>query len=100
MHLPRRMLFDHAYNKHGSEGALEFLIEILQSSTEYSLIVTDLAGTILLWNEGARRLYGYDAVEVLGKAKSEVLHSPEDIAAGLRSEEHTSELQSLRHLVC
>ena len=83
MHLPRRMLFDHAYNKHDSEGALAFLIEILQSSTEYSLIVTDLAGTILLWNEGARRLYGYDPVEVIGRAKSEVLHSPEDIAAGL-----------------
>lgn len=77
------MLFEHPYNKHGSEGALAFLIGILQSSTEYSLIGTDLAGTILLWNEGARRLYGYDAVEVLGKVKSEVLHSPEDIAAGL-----------------
>ena len=77
------MLFEHPYNKHGSEGALAFLIGILQSSTEYSLIGTDLAGTILLWNEGARRLYGYDAVEVLGKAKSEVLHPPEDIAADL-----------------
>jgi protein-histidine pros-kinase len=77
------MLFEHPYNKHGSEGALAFLIGILQSSTEYSLIGTDPAGTILLWNEGARRLYGYDAVEVLGKVKSEVLHSPEDIAAGL-----------------
>jgi PAS domain S-box-containing protein len=77
------MLFDHAYNKHRSEGALAFLIEILQCSTVYSLIVTDLAGTILLWNEGARRLYGYDPVEVIGKANSEVLHSPEDIAAGL-----------------
>jgi PAS domain S-box-containing protein len=77
------MLFEHPYNKHGSEGALAFLIGILQSSTEYSLIGTDLAGTILLWNEGARRLYGYDAVQVVCKAKSEVLHSPEDIAAGL-----------------
>ena len=66
------MLFDHAYNKHGSEGALEFLIEILQSSTEYSLIGTDLAGTILLWNEGARRLYGYDAVEVLAEVRHEM----------------------------
>ena len=63
------MLFEHPCNKHGPEGALAFLIGILQSSTEYSLIGTDLAGTILLWNEGARRLYGYDAVEVLGKAQ-------------------------------
>jgi PAS domain-containing protein len=77
------MLFEHPYNKHGSEGALTFLIGILQSSTEYSLIGTDLAGMILLWNEGARRLCKCDAVEVLGKAKSEVLQSPEDIAAGL-----------------
>jgi hypothetical protein len=49
------MLFEHPYNKHGSEGALAFLIGILQSSTEYSVTGTDLAGTILLWNGGASK---------------------------------------------
>ncbi len=74
------MLFDPAVVERGSEDALAFLIEVLQSSTEFSLIATDLDGTILLWNEGARRLYGYEAEEVLGKA-TDFLHSP-DIAAG------------------
>ncbi|HXU79483.1 MAG TPA: PAS domain S-box protein, partial [Methylomirabilota bacterium] len=38
----------------------DFLENILESSTEYSIIGKDLQGRILLWNAGARRLYGYD----------------------------------------
>jgi len=55
---------------------------ILESSTEYSMIVKDLDGKILLWNEGARRLYGYEPGDVVGKANSSVLHTPEDVASG------------------
>lgn len=40
-----------------SGDALSFLENILESSTEYSIIGKDLEGTILLWKEGARRLY-------------------------------------------
>jgi hypothetical protein len=29
----------------------------------------DLDGKILLWNEGARRMYGYEAEEVVGQTK-------------------------------
>src|SRR5260370_15872534 len=39
-------------------------------------------GTILLWNEGARRLYGYEPDEVIGKANADILHTPEDVATG------------------
>ncbi|MFZ2853350.1 MAG: PAS domain S-box protein [Rhodocyclaceae bacterium] len=63
-------------------SAVEFITNILQASTEYSIIAKSLDGTILLWNEGARRLYGYEAEEVVGKANSEILHVPEDVAAG------------------
>jgi len=45
-----------------------FLQNILESSTEYSIIGKDRDGKILLWNEGARRLYGYGPEEVIGKA--------------------------------
>jgi PAS domain S-box-containing protein len=38
-----------------------FLKSILESSTEYSIIAKDLNGTILAWNEGARRIYGHEA---------------------------------------
>jgi hypothetical protein len=38
--------------------AVEFITNILQASTEYSIIGKNLKGDIVLWNEGARRLYG------------------------------------------
>ena len=59
-----------------------FLQNILDSSTEYSIIGQDLDGKILLWNEGAHHLYGYEAAEVVGKLNSSVLHTSEDIQAG------------------
>ena len=65
-----------------AQQAVEFVSNILESSTEYSLIGKDLDGKILLWNEGARRMYGYSAEEVVGKLNSEVLHTPEDVATG------------------
>jgi PAS domain S-box-containing protein len=61
--------------------AMEFVETILGASTEYSIIVQGLDGTILLWNEGARRMYGYEPEEVVGKANAEVLHTPEGLAA-------------------
>src|SRR5579859_4100444 len=66
----------------GANKALDFIGNILESSTEYSIIGKDLDGRILLWNEGARRMYGYEAEEVVGKLNSEVLHTPEDVATG------------------
>jgi len=66
-----------------SAGELSaFLQNILESSTEYSIIGKDLDGQILLWNEGARRLYGYEPAEVVGKGNSSMLHTPEDVKAG------------------
>jgi PAS domain S-box-containing protein len=62
--------------------AAALLENVLESSTEYSIIGQDLDGKILLWNEGARRLYGYDTEEVVGKVNSSILHTPEDVAAG------------------
>ena len=63
--------------------AVDFITNILESSTEYSMIAKDLEGKILLWNEGARRLYGYEPDEVVGKANSSILHIPEDVRQGL-----------------
>jgi PAS domain S-box-containing protein len=74
-------LFDNAIVGNAKE-AVDFIANILESSTEYSIIGKDLDGKILLWNEGARRLYGYEPEEVVGKANSSILHVPEDVAAG------------------
>lgn len=62
-----------------AQEALDFIGNILESSTEYSVIGKDLGGKILLWNEGARRMYGYEPDEVVGKLNSDVLHTPEDV---------------------
>jgi PAS domain S-box-containing protein len=59
-----------------------FLNSVLESSTEYSIIAKDLDGTIVAWNEGAHRKYGYTAEEAVGKLNSSALHAPEDIESG------------------
>jgi len=58
-----------------------FLDNILQSSTKYSIIGKDLNHRILSWNEGAKRNYGYMAEEIIGEDSS-ILHTPEDIESG------------------
>ena len=79
--LRRAKLFDSAIVSNAQE-AVDFITNILESSTEYSVIGKDLDGKILLWNEGARRLYGYEPEEVVGKANSAILHTDEDVKAG------------------
>jgi PAS domain S-box-containing protein len=83
--LRRAKLFDSAIVSNAQE-ALDFITNILESSTEYSVVGKDLDGKILLWNEGARRLYGYEPEEVVGKANSRILNVPEDVKAGLNTE--------------
>jgi PAS domain S-box-containing protein len=63
-------------------AALEFINNILQSSTDYAIIGGDLGGVIVLWNDGARRLYGYEAAAVVGKAHVSILNTPQDVAEG------------------
>ena len=75
-------LFDASVFRDAKE-ATDFIGSVLEASTEYSIIGKSLDGRILLWNEGARRIYGYDPDEVVGKANSAILHPPEDVAAGL-----------------
>ena len=60
-----------------------FLSSILEASTEYSIIATDLEGRILAWNEGARRIYGYNPADVVNKADVFRLHDPDDVRSGL-----------------
>ncbi|MBI2973908.1 MAG: PAS domain S-box protein [Armatimonadetes bacterium] len=76
------LLFDRALVSSPQAG-IDFISNILESSTEYSIIAMDLNGTLVLWNAGARRLYGYGPDEVVGKANSSILHAAEDVRAGL-----------------
>jgi PAS domain S-box-containing protein len=64
------------------EAAMEFVAGVLEASTEASIVATDVDGAILLWNEGARRLYGYATSEVIGKSTA-MLHTEADALSGL-----------------
>jgi len=59
----------------------KFLQNMLDSSTEYSIIAKDLDRRIQVWNTGAQRLYGYAADELIGKS-TDLLHAPEDLRGG------------------
>src|SRR5436305_14904200 len=65
-----------------AQTAVNFITSLLQASTEYSIVALGLDGTIRLWNEGARRIYGYEPQEVVGQAHAALLHTPADGQAG------------------
>jgi PAS domain-containing protein len=90
-------LFESDFVGKSPQAALEFIVSVLQSSTDYSIIGKGLDGRILLWNEGARRLYGYEAEELLGKARSDILHTPEDVAAGGGEISWAARVRARRH---
>ncbi|MGL5743446.1 MAG: sensor histidine kinase [Legionella sp.] len=62
--------------------AKSLLPNIMECAIEYSIVATDLDGRILLWNEGARRNYGYYADEMVNKENILILNRPEDVGDG------------------
>jgi len=55
---------------------------ILDSATGYAIITLDPKGCVTGWNEGARRILGYDGAEIIGR-RAETWFTPEDRAAGV-----------------
>jgi PAS domain S-box-containing protein len=54
---------------------------LVQSVKDYGIFMLDPDGRIASWNEGARRIKGYDEADILGKHFS-VFYPPEALAAG------------------
>ena len=62
------------------ESELRFRL-IVQSVRDYGIFMLDPAGYVASWNEGAERIHGYTAQEIVGQHFS-VFYGPEDLAAG------------------
>lgn len=54
---------------------------VLRAATEYSIVGTDLNGVITVFNEGAERMLGYRAAEVVGLHTPLIFHAPAEVAA-------------------
>ena len=54
---------------------------LVDSVQDYAIFALDTTGHILSWNEGARRLKGYNAHEIIGRHFS-IFYPPEDVARG------------------
>ena len=68
----------------------EFLERILNSTVD-GIIAADLRGTILLFNQGAERICGHKAVDVIGKMSVRRLYPPgiaQEVMRLIRSAEH------------
>jgi two-component system sensor kinase FixL len=80
--------------------AARILAAVVESSDD-AIIVTDLDGTILTWNGGASRLYGYDAANMRGRSIALLVpesHRSEFFAlvARLKAGEGVKDLQTVR----
>lgn len=60
-------------------AALDQLQAIFNSSTQVSIISTDVNGKILAFNKGAENLLGYSADEMVGKQSPAIIHNPREI---------------------
>ncbi len=63
------------------EEAQRELNNVLNAATDFSLIATNLAGTIRLFSHGAEVLLGYRAEEVVGKASPALFHDADELKA-------------------
>src|SRR3989441_9323984 len=86
-----------------AEEARAYLAAIIASSAD-AIVGKTLDSVITSWNEAAERMFGYTAAEAVGQQIYLIIpperHGEEGQILARRSEEHTSELQSLAYLVC
>ncbi|MDQ3000120.1 MAG: PAS domain S-box protein [Fibrobacterota bacterium] len=59
---------------------------LMRSIGDYAIIIMDLKGTILDWNTGATRIFGFEPGETIGKS-TDLLFPPEAIKDGVTARE-------------
>jgi rsbT co-antagonist protein RsbR len=68
------------------ELALLSIEQMVDAITDYEVIRLDNEGVILSWNEGARRLKGYEQDEIVGRHAS-VFYTEQDVQSGVLEKE-------------
>jgi PAS domain S-box-containing protein len=87
---PLRVVVLHAdMTEHHLAQEQAFLQSSLLDQIDVSVILTDLDLTVLTWNAGAERLYGWTAKEAVGRPASETILPPDP---GLPAEEDSFNL--------
>lgn len=67
----------------------ERLRDAVAASKDFAVVSTDARGAITSWNEGAKRIFGHEPQEIVGKS-IDLIFTPEDRAAGAPAAERTS----------
>jgi PAS domain S-box-containing protein len=56
---------------------------LVEQVREHAIFGTDLAGRATTWNEGVRRVLGFEEAEFIGQDLVETIYNPEDVATGV-----------------
>jgi len=67
--------------RHSPSVADEPFHLLVDAVTEYAIFMLDTVGAVMTWNEGARRIKGYDEAEIVGRHYS-LFFINDDVSAG------------------
>ncbi|MBL6080669.1 PAS domain S-box protein [Belnapia sp. T18] len=87
----RAMLSALRTSEHALRAERERLRLIFESATEYAIISMDIGRRVISWNEGARRLLGYEESEIVGQS-ADLIFTSEDRSEGVPEREATGAL--------
>ena len=77
------------------DRADEHLRLIMESANDFAIFTTDLEGRVTFWSRGAEILFGYSALEMVGKT-SDAIFTPEDLQAAAPQKEFETALRTGR----
>jgi PAS domain S-box-containing protein len=83
-----------------TDASKNFLLAIIASSDD-AIISKDLNGIISTWNEGARRVFGYEPEEIIGQPilrliPEDLHHEEDDILANIRAGKRIDHFETTR----
>lgn len=86
---------ERAYVEEALRSSEAQMRSILESVQDYAIFTLDELGRVTSWNEGARRLTGYTAEEIIGKSIS-IFYTPDDVQARKPDQEMATALETGR----